>query len=112
MKLPLLSTMLLLPLSIAFTPVVHAAAASDASPYDLAPACMERTDASTSNCVVQDEGAPRHRYAPPGQPGARPGATPGTGATSTTTGTTGSSSTATTTGPRDGGRSRVPSSGK
>ena len=105
MKLRLLTAMLAMPLGIALNPVVHAAAASDASPYDLSPACMERTDAPSSNCVVQDEGAPRHRYAPPGQPGARPGATTGTGANSTAAGTTGS--TAATTPARDGGRSRV-----
>jgi hypothetical protein len=35
------------------------------SPYDRNPACMDRsTDASSGNCVVQDEGTPRHTYPP------------------------------------------------
>ena len=127
MKPRLLPVMLLVPLSIAYNPAGHAADASDASPYDLVPACMDRT---ASNCVVQDQGYPRHTYAPPGQPGARAGTIlPGTANTGTTanssgtaagmaassgTGTTASSATtagttsttATTAGPRDGGRGR------
>src|SRR5262245_24662023 len=106
MKLPLLSAMLTLHLGIPFNPVVHAADASDASPYDLAPACLERTDAPTSNCVVQDEGAPRHTYAPSGRPGARPGASTGSGGTTNGTG----SSSATTASPRDGSRGRAATS--
>ena len=66
--------LLLVPLGIAFNPTAHAADASDASPYDTSPACMERTNSPSSNCVVKDEGDPRHRYAPPAQPGARTGA--------------------------------------
>ncbi len=35
------------------------------APYDSNPACMDRTtDSSTGNCVVKDEGTPRHAYPP------------------------------------------------
>jgi hypothetical protein len=46
--------------------VACAADAPDrSSPMDSNAACMDRTvDASTGNCVVKDEGTPRHTYPP------------------------------------------------
>ena len=102
MKARSYSLMLLMASGLALNPAAHAADASDASPYDKNPACMDRTDSPNGNCVVQDEGSPRHRYAPPGQPGARPGAATGSSAT----GSTGTGATTTAPSPRDGGRSR------
>jgi hypothetical protein len=68
----------------------QAAAAADSTertaPYDRNPACMDRTaDASTGNCVVQDEGTPRHTY-PPKQSATT--ATPAPASTSTAVPTT------------------------
>lgn len=46
--------------------VAYAADSTDrTSPLDSNAACMDRTvDASTGNCVVKDEGRPRHTYPP------------------------------------------------
>ncbi len=51
---------------LAMSPAAPAADTSDrTSPLDTNPACMDRTtDASTGNCVVPDEGKPRHAYPP------------------------------------------------
>ena len=88
-------------LGCAASPALYAADAADVSPYDKNPACMEKTtDASTGNCIVQDEGTPRHRYAPPG-----PSAVRNTGATGSTATGSSSSTTAPATGGRDAGRS-------
>jgi hypothetical protein len=39
--------------------------ADDVSPLEKHPECMERTPAAAgSNCVIQDQGAPRHLYPP------------------------------------------------
>ena len=105
MKQRLFSAMLLTSMGVAFSTAVSAADATDASPYDSNPACLERTtDASTGACVPKVEGTPRHTYAPPGQPGARPGASTGA------TGSTGTGTSTTAAGSRDGGRSRATSS--
>lgn len=43
-----------------------AAAQDRSSPYDTNPACTERTsDASSPECVIQQEGEPRQFYPPP-----------------------------------------------
>jgi hypothetical protein len=51
---------------LAMSPVAMSADLGDrASPVDNNAACMDRTtDASSGNCVVKDEGTPRHTYAP------------------------------------------------
>ena len=42
---------------------VGADSSERSSPLDRNPACMERTpDASSGNCVISDEGIPRHTY--------------------------------------------------
>ena len=39
--------------------------AGDSSPADKNPKCMDRTaDSSTGDCIIKDEGTPRHRYPP------------------------------------------------
>lgn len=49
--------------AVAFGPTAHAA--DDRSPYDKNPACLDRNvDSSTGDCVIKDEGTPRHRYPP------------------------------------------------
>ena len=103
---PRLLSMALLPLVVALSPVVRAADASDASPYDKNPACLERTDSATDNCVIRDEGTPRQTY-PPRAPraGANSAGAAGTPGTS-------SGSSAAAAGPRDGARNRAASSGK
>jgi len=54
---------------------------SSTSPYDTNPACMDiHTDSSTGNCIIQNEGTPRHRYPPPG-PSSMPGNNLGKGST-------------------------------
>ena len=80
----------LVTLGFTLSPVLHAADAADVSPYDKNPACMDKaTDSSTGNCIVQDEGTPRHRYAPPGpaaprNSGAAAGNTAASGTSSST----------------------------
>jgi hypothetical protein len=55
------------------------------APYDSNPGCMDRTtDASTGNCVVKDEGTPRHAY-PPKQSAGTPTSAPTTTTAPTTT---------------------------
>ncbi len=70
---------LLLP-ALALSQAVHAADATDASPYDANPACMDRNDSSTGNCVVQSKGTPRKIYPSPG-PSSMPGNAVGAGGT-------------------------------
>jgi hypothetical protein len=70
---------LLLP-ALALSQAVHAADSADVSPYDANPACMDRNNSSTGNCVVQSQGTPRHVYRPPG-PSSQPGNTLGAGGT-------------------------------
>ncbi len=101
---PRLLSIVLLPLVVALSPVVHAADAADASPYDKNPACLERTDSATDNCVIRDEGTPRQTY-PPRAP--RAAAANSAGAAGTPSG-----SSAAAAAPRDGGRNRAASSGK
>jgi hypothetical protein len=73
---------ILLALTILSTATVAAGAASTdaSSPFDKNPACMDRTtDASTGNCVIKDEGTPRHAYPPKTPPAAvtpRPASAP------------------------------------
>lgn len=67
---------------------VNAADSTDRSaPYDSNPACMDRTaDASTGNCVIKDEGTPRHIYPPrPSTASAAPASAPASTAAPTTT---------------------------
>ena len=68
---------LLLP-ALALSQTVQAADSADVSPYDANPACMDRNNSSTGNCVVQSEGTPRQSYPPPG-PSSQPGNTVGAG---------------------------------
>ncbi len=50
--------------SIVLTPAVQAADTGK-SPYDSNPACMDRNvDSSKGDCVIQDDGTPRHKYPP------------------------------------------------
>ena len=105
---PRLFSIVLLPLGVALSPIASGADASDASPYDANPACMERTtDASTGACVPQVEGTPRQTY-----PSRAPGAAPKAGGVIGAPGTTGASSgsSAAPAGPRD--RGGAASSGK
>jgi hypothetical protein len=45
--------------------VIPAFAADDRSPYDKNPACLDRNvDASTGDCVIKEDGTPRHTYPP------------------------------------------------
>ncbi len=85
---------LLLP-ALALSQAVFAADSRGVSPYDANPACMDtNTNSSTSNCVIQSEGTPRHVYRPPG-PSSQPGNTVGAGGTAgsgQSTATPGSSS--------------------
>jgi len=99
MRIRLFTTAFLVTLGFTMSPAVQAADAADVSPYDKNPACMEKnTDTSTGNCIVQDEGTPRQRYAPPGPAAAR-----NSGAAAGSTATTGTSSgTAAATGARSG----------
>ena len=102
---PRLFPMVLLPLGVTLSPIAIGADARDRSPYDVNPACMERTtDSSTGACVTQVEGTPRQTY-PPRAP--RAAAANSAGAAGTPSG----SSTAAA-APRDGGRNRAASSGK
>jgi len=40
-------------------------AADDRSPYDKNPACMDRNvDSTQADCVIKDDGKPRHKYPP------------------------------------------------
>ena len=42
-----------------------ARAADDRSPYDKNPACMDRNvDSTRADCVIKDDGKPRHKYPP------------------------------------------------
>src|SRR5690349_4875359 len=97
MKTRLFTATVLVALGFALSPAVRAAHAADASPYDKNPACMETTtDSSTAKCVIQDEGKPRHRYAPPGPAAARnsgagAGNTAATGTSSSTSAASGGS---------------------
>ena len=44
---------------------IPAYAADDRSPYDKNPACLDRNvDSSSGDCVIKDDGTPRHRSAP------------------------------------------------
>jgi hypothetical protein len=46
---------------------VHAPAfaAEDRSPYDRNPVCLDRNvDANKAECLIMDDGTPRHRYPP------------------------------------------------
>jgi len=54
-------------LAVLFAAASGGAAAQDrSSPYDTNPACTERnTDANAPECVLQQEGDPRHAYPPP-----------------------------------------------
>jgi hypothetical protein len=60
--------------------------AADVSPYDKHPECLATTaDGASGNCIIHDEGVPRHRYPPPGpaaMPGNRLGASGQSGAVS------------------------------
>jgi hypothetical protein len=38
--------------------------AADGSPYDTNPKCRERTTIADPDCVIQDDGDPRHTYPP------------------------------------------------
>jgi hypothetical protein len=50
---------------------------NDVSPLEQHPECMDRTAAANnSNCIVQDGGAPRHRYPPKALPRPRPAPVP------------------------------------
>jgi len=50
-------------------PALAADSANRTSPQDANPACMDRkTDSSSANCVVPDDGKPRHRYPPAPKP--------------------------------------------
>ena len=70
---------------IGLTGQACAADSGSASPYDTNPACLDtKTDSSTGNCIIQNEGTPRHRYPPPG-PSSLPGNTLGTGTGAGTT---------------------------
>ena len=62
MRLPNLMILAIL----AMSPAAMGADSTDrSSPFDNNAACMDRTtDASTGNCVVKDEGTPRHAYPP------------------------------------------------
>jgi len=66
MRLPNLMILTIL----AMSPAATGADSTDrSSPLDNNAACMDRTtDASTGNCVVKDEGAPRHTYPPKKSP--------------------------------------------
>ena len=45
--------------------------AGDRSPADRNPQCLDRsTDSSTGDCIIKDEGTPRHKYPP--KPQAKP----------------------------------------
>jgi len=49
----------------AFSQGAGAIDANDQSPYDKHPECLDRNvDSSTGNCVIKDEGTPRHYYPP------------------------------------------------
>lgn len=65
-------------LFIAAVLAIPAYAADDRSPYDKNPACLDRNvDSSTGDCVIKDDGTPRHRYPPRATtPFAQPKATP------------------------------------
>jgi hypothetical protein len=73
--------------ALALSQTAHALDPGDVSPYDKNPACLDtKTDSSTGDCIIQDDGTPRHRYPPPG-PSSMSGNTLGGGST-TATGTT------------------------
>ena len=73
-------------LFVAAVLAIPAYAADDRSPYDRNPACLDRNvDASTNDCIIKDEGTPRHTYPPrntsnnsskPASPVAAPAAAP------------------------------------
>ena len=73
-------------LFVAAVLAIPAYAADDRSPYDKNPACLDRNvDSSTSDCIIKDDGTPRHTYPPrsttnsaikPASPVAAPTATP------------------------------------
>lgn len=63
-------TNLMIVTMLAMSPVASGADTTDrSSPVDKNAACMDRmTDAATGNCVVKDEGTPRHTYPPKKSP--------------------------------------------
>lgn len=69
----------------------YAVAADGQSPYDKNPTCLDRNvDSTKSDCIIQDDGTPRHRY-PPRKSTTTPGA-PGTPAAPSAPGTSRKSS--------------------
>jgi hypothetical protein len=67
--------------ALALSPTARALDPGDVSPYDKHPECLDtKADSSSGNCIIQDDGTPRHRYPPPG-PSSMPGNTPGAGGT-------------------------------
>lgn len=54
--------------ALALSQPVLAIDAKDISPADKDPRCLERTtDSSAGDCIIKDEGTPRHRYPPKSQ---------------------------------------------
>jgi len=59
-------------LAVLFTSL-GAFAADDRSPYDKNPACLDRNvDSSSGDCVIKDDGKPRHKYPPRSATGSTP----------------------------------------
>jgi hypothetical protein len=82
----LLRSLLALTMLLASAIGMGADSTDSSSPFDKNPACMDRTtDASTGNCVIKDEGTPRHTYPPKTPPsGGTPGPAPLPAGTSST----------------------------
>ena len=80
MRLPCLMAVMALTLSAG---ALAADSTERTAPQDRKPACMDRkTDSSAGDCVVKDEGTPRHRYPTQQVPGsAAPAPLPASGAT-------------------------------
>ena len=51
--------------ALALSQSAFAVDADDRSPAEKNPKCMDRTtDSSTGDCIIKDDGKPRHKYAP------------------------------------------------
>ena len=97
--------LLVLAIALALGAQANAADNSGASPYDTNPACMDaRTDASTGNCIIQDQGTPRHKYPPPGPAAAQQSGAAPTSNSAGTPAPAGSSATLRKTAPAAGSK--------
>ena len=56
--------LLVLSSALAMLPNAFAADPNSGSPFDTNPKCRERTTIADPDCVIQDDGDPRHTYPP------------------------------------------------